>query len=822
MVRKNEMRTLKDLVNGFKNLNKIAVIDRKEYRRFSYTYQELYVLSQKFAIFLRENNLKKGDKIIVWAYNGIEYALIFLGAFLEGVIIVPIDLRSNLDFVDGIQKQVDAKIIFQTRYKPRLKKKKVIFTEQILDILDNVKIKKGSVKINEDDITEIIYTSGTTGAPKGVILTNRNFISNINALNEIEKVDSEFKFLSVLPLSHVFEQTVGFFLPLSNKSTIVYIKSLKASALFEAFSEEKITNMVIVPRLLEIIYSGIFKKVKDENKEKQFNFMLRIAKKLPFALRKILFSKIHKKLGNNINYFICGGATLNKELEQFYNAIGILILQGYGLTETSPVLTANSLKDRKIGSVGKVLPSIEIRIDENKEILAKGDTISQGYYKNPKKTRDLFKKGWLKTGDIGYIDSEGFLYLKGRKKDMIVTSAGMNIYPEDLENVINKIEGIKDSCIIGVETKKGEEIYAVLLLKRKANAKKIISKANKNLDAAQKIKNYSVWPYEDFPRTTTLKIKKFLVKEFVQKKAKPIRFVKKKNKVYAILSQLSPKKITRNSSLHDLGLSSIDRVELVSLLEQEFNLEIDEEKILPNTKVKELENIVKMQKLVEKEPIFKKWALSNFIRVLRLITQKLFLFPFARLFSWPAIEGKENLKGIKGPVIFASNHQSYFDTPVILMKLPLRFSQKTAVAAWQEYFFKPDLKFKNFTNKILFYLLTLFFNIYPLPQEKGFRKSMEYTGDLIDKGWNILVYPEGHMTSTGEIVKFKQGVGMLAVEMKVPIVPLKIENLIKILPKWKKWPSFGRAKIKIGKPIEIKQDSYIKTADRIEKTVRGL
>lgn len=809
-----KIKTLRDLIERFKDSNKRAIIDRKEYRRFTYTYKELYNLCRKFASFLRENNVKKGDKIIIWSYNGAEYAIMLLGAFLEGVIAVPIDLRNNLDFVSKIQKEVKAKIIFQTRYKPK-SKTKTIFIEELLDLLEKVKIKALS-KVNENDIAEIIYTSGTTGKPKGVILTHKNFTSNINALNLVERVKPSFRFLSVLPLSHVFEQMIGLFIPLFNKATIVYIRTLKTKALFKAFSEERITNMAVVSRLLQLIYSGILKKVKDQGKEKQFFLVLKISGKLPYILRKFLFRKIHKKFGSHINYFMCGGATLDPDLEKFYSAVGIILLQGYGLTETSPVLTSNSLKERRIGSVGKVIPDVDIKISE-KEILAKGDSITQGYYKNPKQTKELFKDGWLRTGDLGYLDKDGFLFLKGRKKDLIVTSAGVNIYPEDLESVLNKIEGVKDSCVIGINGK----IHAVLLLNKGANAKKIIEEANKKLDSSQKIQNYSVWPYEDFPRTTTMKVKKFVVKEAIEKKRKP-EVVESKNKVYSILSQLTQKKISKNSSLQGLGLSSIDRVELVSLLEQEFNIEIDEEKILPKTKVKDLEKIVKIRKLVEEKSIFKKWALSFFVRTIGFVFQKLLLFPFVRFYSRPSVEGKENLKDIKAPVIFASNHQSHFDVPISLMNLPLRLFNKTAVAVWQEYFFEPSLEFKDFTKKIVFYVLTLFLNIYPWSQKRDFRRSIRYTGKLMDKGWNILIFPEGERTTTGEMLKFKQGIGILAVEMKVPIIPLKIENSIKILPRWKKWPSFGKTKIKIGKPIIIKEDSYLKATEIIEKEVKKL
>jgi long-chain acyl-CoA synthetase len=722
------------------------------------------------------------------------------------VIVVPVDLRSNIEFVRKIQKQVDAKLIFQTKFKP--KSKKTVFVEELLDELEGVKAGKG-VKIDGNDIAEIVYTSGTTGEPKGVILTHKNFVSNLNALNQLERIHKNFRFLSVLPLSHVFEQVIGFFIPLSNKATIVYIRTLKASALFEAFQEEKITNTVIVPRLLELIRSGILQKVKNE---KLFLGLVKGIGNLPLILRRILLWKLHVKFGN-IKYFMVGGAVLDPELEKFYENIGIPILQGFGLTETSPVLTTNVLLDRKVGCVGRIVPGVELKIEEG-EVLAKGDSITQGYYKNPKKTKELFKEGWLRTGDLGEMKKD-YLYLKGRQKDLIVTAAGVNIYPEDIEAVLNRIPDVKDSCVIEA----GGKIHAVLL--GKVNAKKVVAEANTRLDESQKIQNYSLWPYEDFPRTTTMKIKKFVVKEFVEKKVKPV-IVEKKNKVYAVLSRLTTKKINKNATLQELGLSSIDRVELISLLEQEFNLEIDEEKILPITTVKQIESLVKIRKRLEEKKIFKKWALSMPVRILRFVTQELLWFPFGRIYSWPSIEGKKNLRGLKGPIIFASNHQSHYDIPITLMKLPLRFSQKTAVPIIQEHFFKANLKFRNLRRMILFYSLVKFFNVYPLSQKKGFRKSLEYTGDLIDKGWNILIYPEGTRSWTGKLGEFKQGIGIMAVEMKVPIVPVRVENIIKVLPRWKKWPSFAKTKVKIGKPLIIKDVSYIRATEIIKKAVRDL
>ncbi len=846
MVACKKYYTLNDLISQFRNSSyakKTAVIDRKEFRSFAYTYEELYSFILKFSSFLKKNKLKKGDKIILWMQNSVEYPIILFGSLLAGVIVVPIDLKSGPALVKKIQKKVQAKIIFQTQFKPPIKTLikskriniKTVFTEQILNLIKSLKPKQPQIKISQKDIAEIIYTSGTTGKPKGVILTHKNFVSNLKALNQVEKVTPKFKFLSLLPLSHVFEQMVGLFVPLSNYSTIVYVKTLKLSSLLEAFQQEKITHTVVVPRLLDLIRSGIMQEISNKNKQKQFHFTLKITRQFPYfpILKKIIFHRLHQSLGGHFDYFICGGASLDPELEKFYYNLGLPIVQGYGLTETSPVLTTNLIDKRKIGSVGKPLPNIKLKIDQNTEILAQGPSMTKGYYKNKQLTNELFKNNWLRTCDLGYLDQDNFLYIKGRLKNLIVTSAGVNVYPQDIEEVLNRIEGVRDSCVIGLESKsggnsagRGEEIHAVLLLKDQAKtqqrAKKIIAQANKKLETSQKIQNYTLWMEEDFPRTTTMKIKKFLVKQGLEGKTKQSKIVGKKNKVQALLSRLTEKQIIKNSTLQELGLSSIDRVELISLLEQEFNLEIDEEKISSQTKVRQLEKLVKTRKVVEKKKIYKKWSLSIPCKIIRFLVQKVFVFPLVIFFSRPFVEGREHLKNIKGPVIFAANHQSHLDTPLILMKLPFRFLTNIAIAAWQGFFFRPDLDFRSFSKKILFYLSTIFFNIYPFPKKKGFRKSIKYTGYLIDHNWNILIYPEGVRSKTGQLAPFKTGIGILALEMKVPIVPVKIENALKILPPCKMWPRFNRAKVKFGKPLYIKEDSSLKATQKIEKAVKKL
>ena len=807
------MKTIKDLVDSFvskKHRSRIAITDRKEYRRFHYRYEELYDLCTRFSTFLAEKKIKKGDKILLWAPNGIEFVTALLGATSVGVVVVPIDMRSDAGFAKKIQAEVKAKLVFQTRYKPKLAN--AIFTEDLLNLLPE-KAKHTTAKVGENEIAELIYTSGTTGEPKGIILTHKNLISNTNSLNKIEQVTGKERFLSVLPLSHIFEQQGGLFIPLSNGAYIAYIRTLKLSSLMEAFEEERPTHVNIVPRLLQLLRSGIEQSARQRGAEKKFESALRTAKKFPF-LRKILFSEIHKRFGGKIDYFICGGASLDVDLEEWFNTLGLEIRQGYGLTETSPVITYNA--EGKVGSIGKPIPSVQIKIEEG-EILVKGDSVTQGYYKNPRRTKELFSDGWMRTGDLGEFGEGGFIYFKGRKKDLIVTSAGINVYPEDLESVLNKQAGVKDSCVIEL----GGKIHAVLLLE-KGSAKELVEEANKHLGEGQRIQAFSTWPQEDFPRTPTMKVRKFVVKEATEKGVKP-SVISKKSKLDRLISRFTTKEITPTTSLQSLGFSSIDRVELISLMEQEFNVEIDEEKVIGTTKVKELEDMIKERGEIEKKQIYQRWALSWPIRVLRGIIQPFVLRPIiVWLFTIPKVEGLENLADLRGPVIFASNHRSHYDTGVILGGLPYKFSQNLAIATWEEWFFKEDFSFVNPRRHFLFYFGAILANLYTFPKTRGYKRGMKYTGEMVDKGWNILLFPEGERTRTGRLQPFKQGIGILASEMKIPIVPLKVEGSADVLPIGKTWPKSAKTKLKIGKPIYIKKESYIEATKKIEEAVRNL
>ncbi len=793
-------------IKKFKNNNEIALKYVTDFRTFKITYKELYNKITKTIRLLDNLKIKNNDKILIWSQNRLEYMYIIFACILKGCQIVPIDLRSNVEFVKAVYKETNAKLIFKIKYKPNTNLKE-FFIEDLDISIDNLKPLEKFINLKDNDLVEIVYTSGTTAKPKGVMLTNKNILENIKAIKQIVNVDNEFRFLSLLPLSHMFEQTVGLFVPLFSNASITYLQKYKTSLILETIKKEKITVILVVPRILELFRNKIETKIK----------FLNIIKYLPF--KKVLLFPIHNKFPY-LKYFAVGGAKLDEELERFWNNLGFTLLQGYGLTETSPVISFNSPKDKKFGSIGKILSNLDVKIEDG-EILVKGPSVFKGYYKNEEKTKKVFKNEYFKTGDLGYIDKDNFLFFKGRKKDLIVISEGLNIYPEDIEFVLKSINNIKDCCVLEINNK----IHAVLLLKDKTKAKQIIDKANLKLDSSQQIQDFSIWPYEDFPRTTTLKIEKYLLKEFIEKKSLEkvlLKVKEKESKLYSLMKYISKiENIKPNYRLGtELKLGSIDRLELASLIEQEFNIEIDENLLTHNTRVRELDEIIKKEAKLSRIK-FRRWTLSKALIVLRYILQKLILYTFVNLFCWTKVYGLENLNNLRGPVIFVSNHQSYFDALVIIKYLPFRYKISLAPATLAEYFESKNI-FGRFLKLLIYNFATIFYNTFLFPQKTRFIHSMRYSGELIDKGFSVLYFPEGERTLDGKILPFKIGIGMLALNLTVPIVPIKIEGLFEIWPRNKFIQKLGRATIKFGKPMLFKTGSYIDITNKIEKSVKEL
>lgn len=774
-----------------KNQNKVLFADKKNYRTTTITGKELIEKINKLRIFLKKQKINKNDKIIILGQNSIEWLILYFASILSGIIVVPLDVSTNKTLLRKIQNEVKAKAIFKDKNLPSLPIK-TFFLDELYNLIENTKKEKiPKIKYKQSDIVEIIYTSGSTAEPKGVILTNENFTTAINSAIKNTPLIIPLKILLVLPLSHIFAQVYGIFLPFYYGCRIFFLDSIQPNKIITIIRNKGINAIITVPAILELV------KDKLENKP------------------------LRKNLGLQFFLIGIGGATLDIELENFFCKKGFLVLQGYGLTETTSVVSVSFLFKRKLGSVGKIVKEVDLKLDKDNEILVKGKTVTIGYYKDEQKTKQAFKGQWFKTGDIGF-EKNKYLYIKDRKKDIIVTASGLNIYPSDIEKELDKTDNV-ESCVI----EKDKKIHAVLLLKKELNAEQIIKKTNSQLLPQQKITSYSIWPYPEFPKTQLGKIKKFIVINELEKKSKQEKLKKEtySKELYNIISRtLKPaEKIMPNSYLiKDLNMDSLKRIQLVSEIENNFGIELDEAELTQKTKVADLEKIMKKEQK-SKKILFKKWPLNPINATIRHFFQKLIYFPMTSFFTRTKYVGLENIKNIKQAII-ASNHQSAFDVPILIKKLKI----KTACAAASDYVFGigPEKKIsKRLYKKFTGFFTAMFFNTYPFGQTIGINTSFEFTGELLDKNYFIILFPEAHRTPTGKIENFMPGIGFLALNMNVPIIPAKIQGLFEILPALKKIPKFGKSIVIFGKPImpeKLKNLSSLRITKLIENTIREL
>ncbi len=808
--------------------NKTALVMRMGYRTVSLTYQDVYDLSLKIACFLEKQGFKKGDKVLILAPNSPYWISVWWGCLLGGYIPVPLNVQSTAEMLRKIAEQTEAKIIFKyLHFKQELplglKSYDIEFVKEMVVGIDCSNFKK--IKAKENDIAELMYTSGTTGDPKGVILTHKNISSNIEAISKIVPIAANDKFLSILPLSHIFEQVAGFLIPFSKGTLIVYSHS--PIAIRDLLKEHQITVMAAVPEFLRIVMTKIEAKAEEEGKKKIFGKMLTLsgAIKVKF-IQRLLFRPVLKKFGGRLHTVVSGGAPLDPELEKKWDAFGIYLLQGYGLTETSPVVSNNTYNHRRLGSVGKILQGVEVKIAADGEILVKGPNVFQGYFKNEEKTKEAFTPdGWFQTGDIGKFDTDGFLFLKGRKKYIIKGPGAQNVYPEDIELELNKISGVKDSCVVGLEKSGGKvEIHAVLLGEIK-DPKNIIEEANQKLASYQQINSWSVWPEEDFPRSATRKVKREeVIKWLKQKTTTPstTQVSEEKTPLMRLLAEITDHDISeireQTRIVSELNLDSLLRIELVSIIEEKFRITIEEAKIDSEMRVSDLEAIIRKGGQIKEIAPLKRWPRSWLAIWIRLISQRLLIFPLARLCMKLKIEGRENVEGLPLPVIFMPNHISYLDSVALVMALPRQIQKRIAVAAARDVVYE----FPTF----IVWLIELWGNSFPFPRQEhdNIRAGLDSMGRMLDRNFSVFVYPEGEMSISGKLQPLKNGAGLIAVEMDSWIVPVKIEGTNVILPPGKIIPRRrGKVKVTFGKPIKFdRRDSYSQATEEIEQALRGM
>lgn len=820
--------TLIDILkNSAKKYNKRpAFTIKRGYRTITFSYQEILALAQRVATLLKEHNIQPEENVILLAPNSPFWVIVFFGTLIRGCRIVPLNTQSTSEFVQKTIEQTKSRILFKYelfKYSP--KNTHVIDIDFLDEILTKLEPTDQLPEIQESAIAQILYTSGTTGDPKGTMLTHKNLVSNVTTVATLINPNSKKdRLLSILPLSHILEQTVGMLLPLYTGVHVIYAHS--PAMIAELMYQYRITKMIGVPEFLHIIRSRVSAHIQKSYIQWLFKLLFKLSELIrsPWLARTVLFHMILKNFGGKIDTIASGGAPLDPELEHWWNTLGVTILQGYGLTETSPIVTTNTYTVHRPGSVGKAIAQVQVRIGQDGEILVKGPNVFQGYYQNPEKTREAFTiDHWFKTGDIGLFDKDNFLFLRGRKKYMILGPGGQNVFPEDLEEVLNRISGVKDSTIIGLEHSGGAvEIHAVLLLHNNSQAAEhIISQANQKLASYQQITGWTVWHETDFPRSATRKVKKEVVRAFLEGKrihaaahhqASPL------NRLLAQITNISLQQITPSSGLvRDLKLDSLKRVELVARIEYDLHVIIDETVITPTLTVQELQEIINKQEPIKPLKRLARWPRSAWASIIRIFLQEPFLW-LTHLFIRLDVHGLDNLKNIKGPVIFLPSHLSNWDAALVARALPKHWRRQLSFAAAQDVLYG--------TYKYIAWLADLAFNCFPLPRQEGqaIKQGLENTGQMLDQRYSVVIFPEGKISLDGNLCPLKEGTGLFATQMHAPIIPIRIYGVQTIFPYDTLIPrAFGTVKIIFGKPLTFsRKTSYQEATNQIQKLLSQL
>lgn len=778
---------------------RIAFEIRRKIKREVFHYKDLPVFADKISFFLKSNGVDEGGRVIIWGLNCPEYSLLLLSCFSSRRIAVPIDYRNSQEMILKVVSQTKPKLAFVSKYlnSEFLDKKvdKIFYIEDLLKLTQSAEVGSldGRRKSNRkrNPVVEIVYTSGTTGFPKGVMLSEQNILNNMESISCAIPDMPYYETLSLLPLSHMLEQIIGLFMMLKVGGKVVYLPRINSNRMLEALRENNVTHLVFVPQLFNIFLDKIKQRALENSKLEQFESALSYAKYLPKILRKRLFHDVHKIFGSSFQFFGSAGAPLNLDVAKIWESMGFTILEGYGATEVTAGATINRAGSRKLGSVGKVLPNVTVEVDNDNQIIIGGNAVSKGYYNNLEKTKRVFVNGKYKTGDIGKIDKEGFVYILGRDDFKIVLPSGEKVYAEDLERKINSSPYIKDSCVMEVSVGKSTAIMAYVLLdgqkKAKGKLKDIFNDINKTLESKQQIRIFKKWPGEDFPRTHTLKIDRKVVKARMAKGYQGFKDASQRQaqgnieSVYDIISNLSgiPKgKISQKDKLSsDLKLDSITRIELVSQIEEYLGVTIEESKITLKTTVKDLTELVKGANAEDRTFYIPNKQFTRKGRLISFVANKLLLFPLHNYIIKIDYKGLENINKLKGHgFIVTFNHPGTMDGFCVLRALSKMGINNCCTLGSSSFW-------SDKSQKLIRFGLENFAGGLPLYETGyGFIKIMQKVSDLLDKNYCLLYAPQGRLQRYNSQDKFKQGIGYMVDELDVPVLPIRIDGYEKLWP----------------------------------------
>jgi long-chain acyl-CoA synthetase len=850
----------------------VAVVQRRGYRRETWTYRKLAEFAAACALELQERGIRAADRVLLWGPNSAEWMVAFWGCLLRGAVAVPMDDGATPEFAARVARDTSVKLIIAAREKPALDPAIPALTlEDLPDTVRHPRVRIGvshpgqptpptyqtfaDEPITRDHIAQILFTSGTTGEPRGVVLTHGNFLANLEPLErgidpyrKYERWFHPLRFVTLIPLSHVFGQFMTLFVPPLLGAAVVFESSANSSEIIRTVKRERATAIITVPRMLDVLRSGIQRDFEARGKSLWLKESFESAKGRKFLRRAWMFRRIHGRFGWKFWAFISGGAALSKDTEDFFKRLGYAVVQGYGMTETASLISLNHPFRSAEGSVGKILPGRECKLAEDGEILVRGENVSAGYWQAGA-LQPSGEGSWLRTGDLGELDAEGNLRFRGRKKNVIVTPAGLNVYPEDLEAALRKQPRVRDCVVIPIDRNGNAEPCAVLLMEpasdsvpsRQEAARAAVQSANASLAEYQQMRDWVIWPDLDFPRTPTGKPRLGEIAARAHQatagaglglsgiSAAP---VSSQNVVANLLEKIGAAKAEAPHLERDLNLSSLDRVELLSALEQKFHAELSETAFAEAKTVADVERLLQQPAARRTEHIYPRWTQRAPVRWFRLSVYYALVWPATQILAHPKIVGREHLRALRGPALVISNHvTSRADIGLILAALPLRFRHRLAIAMGgetlqemrrppQDWFFA-----KRWAYQLGYWLVTALFNVFPLPRLSGFRESFRFAGESADRGYSVLVFPEGVINDreTSEMVPFHSGIGLLAKNLRIPIVPMRLNGVWQMKRERRRLAHFGEITIRIGAPVTFPPGTPPdEIARRLESLVRAL
>ncbi len=833
--------TYRDLLELFETTTKrhatrVAMRIERDGRKEQYTYADLRELATRAGAFLASGGIKPGNRIMLLSHNAPEWGMSYFGVLKAGATCIPVDPESLTEEIvtfarageaSGfiLSEEMDEKHadLAERLREAGLTEMRIWRFNEIFAMPDqqteDQRVALLPSRVQAQSVASLIFTSGTTGQPKGVMLSHRNLTSMTSMLSSIFDMSTRDGVLSVLPLHHTFEFSTGFLAPHSRGAQITYLEELSGEALARSIKNGYVTGMVGVPALWELLHRRIKNKFSERSKliADAADLLIRanawLRDQTPFNLGQLVFYPIHEGMGGRIRYLISGGSALSEKVQRDFHGLGFTILEGYGLTEASPVLTVTRPQNGILaGSVGKPLPGVEIKIAEPDaagvgEVIARGPNVMLGYFENETATRQAIINRWLYTGDLGRLDDDGNLYLVGRSKDIIVDTNGKNVYPDEIEEAYSGSPLIKELSVVGLPDGLGEKVACMVVADEdydislsRAELRRRIEEHFREISSAlpfyKRVKVLHFWD-GDLPRTATRKVKRREVVEAMLKLEEALKVSGRLGAapedkaqgttwlldIVATVSGLPRAQVTFESRLSDLGFDSLMYVELATAIENAGGT-----LTAPET-LNEVQDLRELAAVVTRQPSAKKQTTAKPAREERADeSDEIYIPPFIRTignksldvlqrvfyekFLHTRYEGRMNIP-VHTNFIVAPNHTSHLDMGLAKLALGEQGRDMVALAA-ADYFF--DNKYKraymdNFTNSV------------PIERSGSLRQSLRHARSFLDRGYNALVFPEGTRSLSGELADFKPVIGFLALSARVGILPMYLHGTYEAMPK---------------------------------------